>query len=88
MDSIHRTEVDGLQAIWQLNPRHEIGIMFVHNTSDATTIASFEPGDYPDLVRARERLPKLVELWDAVRRDFWTEAIPAHRRSRPPETWQ
>ncbi|WP_157110528.1 hypothetical protein [Nocardia anaemiae] len=60
--------------------------MFVHNTSDATPIASFAPGDYPDLVQARERLPKLAELWDAVRHDFWTEAIPAHRRSRSPET--
>lgn len=85
MDRIHRTQVDGLQATWQLNQRHEIGIMFVHNTSDATQIASFEPGDYPDLVRARERLPKLGKLWDAVRHDFWTEAIPAHRRPRTPE---
>ncbi|MEV5839594.1 hypothetical protein [Nocardia sp. NPDC052112] len=49
-------------------------------------IASFEPGNYPDLVQARERLPKLAELWDAVRHDFWTEAIPAQRRSCPSDT--
>ncbi|WP_433525825.1 hypothetical protein ACQPZ2_13460 [Nocardia pseudovaccinii] len=60
--------------------------MFVHNTSDSTAIASFEPGDYPDLVQARELLPELAKLWDAVRHDFWTEAIPAHRRPRPPGT--
>ncbi|MEV4128533.1 hypothetical protein [Nocardia sp. NPDC049707] len=86
MDGIHRTEVDGLQATWQLNQRHEIGIMCVHNTSEATQVASFEPGDYPDLVQARERLPKLAKLWDAVRHDFWTEVIPAHCRSRAFET--
>lgn len=86
VDTIHRTEADGLQATWQLNQQHEIGIMFVHNTSDATRVASFDPGGYPDLVQARERLPKLAKLWDAVRHHFWTEAIPAHRRSHPSET--
>jgi tRNA U34 5-methylaminomethyl-2-thiouridine-forming methyltransferase MnmC len=85
MDGIHRTEVDGLRATWHLNQQHEIAIMFVHNTSDATTIASFEPDDYPDLVQARELMPELAKLWDAVRHDFWTEAIPAHRRPRPPQ---
>ncbi|WP_433710552.1 hypothetical protein ACQP2U_30050 [Nocardia sp. CA-084685] len=85
MDEIYRTEYDGLQAIWRLNHRHEIAIMFVHKLSDSTSIVAFAPDDYPDLVQARERLPKLAKLWDAVRHDFWTEVIPAHRRSPPPE---
>ncbi|MFI6959458.1 hypothetical protein ACIBJI_39085 [Nocardia sp. NPDC050408] len=85
MDGIHRTEVDRLQATWQLDHRHVIQIMCVHNISDPTPLATFDPGGYPDLVEARERLPKLAQLWDAVRHDFWTEVIPAHRRSPPPE---
>ncbi|WP_327112636.1 hypothetical protein OHB12_29275 [Nocardia sp. NBC_01730] len=80
MCDIRRTEADGFQAAWRLD-RHRIAIILVHNTSDATPIASFVPGPYPDLAQAREQLPKLAKLWDAVRHDFWTEFIPHQRHS-------
>lgn len=81
-DGTHRTEADGFQATWRLN-HLGIGIMFVRNLSDASVLASFDAGDYPDLVRARELFPALANLWDAVRREFWAEFIPPQRRSRP-----
>jgi hypothetical protein len=80
MDDIHETEADGFRATWRLD-HHRISIMFVHNASDSTPIASFTPGRYPDLAQAREQLPEMTKLWDAVRHDFWTELLPHQRHS-------
>ncbi len=70
------TEVDGLRVTWRLVQHHVIAIVAVHNASDASPVASFCPSSYPDLARARELLPGLTKLWDAVRREFWTQLIP------------
>ncbi|MGO4615625.1 hypothetical protein AB4305_14710 [Nocardia sp. 2YAB30] len=78
MYDLRRTEADGFQATWRLD-HHRIAIILVRNTSDATPIASFAPGPYPDLAQARELLPKPAKLWDAVRHNFWTELIPHQR---------
>ncbi|WP_280494857.1 hypothetical protein [Nocardia asiatica] len=48
----------------------------------ALTIASFGPDDFPDLARARELLPELDKLWDAVRHDLWTKIIAPQPRCR------
>ncbi|WP_280302705.1 hypothetical protein [Nocardia abscessus] len=53
----------------------------MRGTSDVTPIASYGPGSYPDLAQARELLPKLTGLWDAVRHDFWSQLLPRHRPS-------
>ncbi|WP_280189629.1 MULTISPECIES: hypothetical protein [Nocardia] len=38
-------------------------------------------GSYPDLAQARELLPKLTGLWDAVRHDFWSQLLSRQRPS-------
>lgn len=78
MDSIHRTEVDGLHAIWRLN-HNRIAIILVRNTFDVQAVVSFAPGPYPDLAEARERFPELTRLWDAIRHAYWEELIPRPR---------
>ncbi|UGT66053.1 hypothetical protein LTT66_22390 [Nocardia gipuzkoensis] len=80
MHEIHHTEVGGYQASWRLEG-HRVAIMVVRCTSDVTPIASYGPGSYPDLARARELLPHLTGLWDAVRHDFWSRLLPRHRPS-------
>ncbi|MBF6467368.1 hypothetical protein IU427_19585 [Nocardia beijingensis] len=82
MDDIRRTEADGLRATWLLFQEHLISIVAVHDVSGSMTIASFGPDDFPDLARARELLPELNGLWDAVRHDFWTRIIPPLPRCR------
>lgn len=77
-DGVHRTEIDGYQVTWCLHPPHLIAIMAVHD--NGRLLASFEPGAYPDLVQARELLPRLEKLWDAVRHDFWTNLCPPPHR--------
>jgi hypothetical protein len=73
MHEVHHTEACGYEAIWQLEGHR--------GTSDMTPIASYGPGCYPDLARARELLPGLTGLWDAVRHDFWSRLLPRHRPS-------
>ncbi|WP_157227833.1 hypothetical protein [Nocardia asiatica] len=82
MDDIRRTEADGLSATWRLFQDQLISIVAVHDASGATTIASFGPDDFPDLARARELLPELDKLWDAVRHDLWTKIIAPQPRCR------
>jgi hypothetical protein len=69
MDGIRRTEADGFQATWRLD-HHRIAILLVHNTSDSTPMVSFTSGPYPDLAQAREQLPTLAKLWDALRHNY------------------
>ncbi|MFQ6398772.1 hypothetical protein ACLMAJ_35710 [Nocardia sp. KC 131] len=73
---MRRTEVDGLRVTWRLVQHHLIAIVSVDNASDASPVASFSPSNYPDLALARELLPELARLWDAVRHEFWTKLIP------------
>ncbi|WP_433621094.1 hypothetical protein [Nocardia sp. CA-120079] len=78
------TEVDGLCVTWRMVQHHVIAIVAVHKASDASPVASFCPSSYPDLARARELLPELTRLWDAVRREFWTKLIPPPLVARGP----
>ncbi|MFE7741969.1 hypothetical protein [Nocardia sp. NPDC057455] len=80
MREIRHTEAAGFQAIWRLEG-HRIAIMVVRGTSDVTPIASYGPGSYPDLAQARELLPGLTGLWDAIRHDFWSQLLPRRRPS-------
>jgi len=82
-DHIKHTEVDGLEASWTLDD-HEIGIVGVYDTSESLPIVSIDHGPYPDLAEARERWPKLARLWNAVRRDYWSEIASPSYRSRSP----
>ncbi|MEV5838284.1 hypothetical protein [Nocardia sp. NPDC052112] len=79
MDSVCRTEADGLRVTWRLIQNRLISIVAVHDASDASPVLSFGPATYPDLAQARELHPGLAELWDAVRHDFWTTLIPPRR---------
>lgn len=76
MDNVCRTEVGELCVTWRLLQHHLIAIVAVENTSDDSSIVSFNSGTYPDLAQARELLPELTKLWDAVRREFWRKLIP------------
>ncbi|MGY1961797.1 hypothetical protein [Nocardia gipuzkoensis] len=82
MDDMRRTEADGLHATWRLFHDHLITIVAVHEASGAAPIVSFGPDDFPDLAQARELLPDLNTLWDAVRHDFWTKLIPPRPQCR------
>ncbi|WP_327150241.1 hypothetical protein [Nocardia sp. NBC_01329] len=37
---------------------------------------SSRPGNLPDLADIRERLPEHTRLWDAIRHEFWSNAVP------------
>ncbi|WP_039798709.1 hypothetical protein [Nocardia araoensis] len=76
MDNVRHTEVDGVCVTWRFVQHHLIAIVAVDNTSDASRMVAFGPGNYPDLAQARELLPELTRLWDAVRREFWAKLIP------------
>ncbi|MFI5781688.1 hypothetical protein [Nocardia sp. NPDC051570] len=71
MNGIHRTEVDGVEAVWRW-ALHRLEILSVRNAADGTAVATFETGRHPDLASAREFLPEFTPLWDAVRHQFWT----------------
>ncbi|MBF6079607.1 hypothetical protein ABZ894_28360 [Nocardia beijingensis] len=76
MNDVRHTEVDGIRVTWRFVQHHLIAIVAVDNASDASPVVSFGPGNYPDLAQARELLPELARLWDAVRREFWAKLIP------------
>ncbi|RJO76969.1 hypothetical protein D5S18_12245 [Nocardia panacis] len=80
--SEHRTEVDGWQAVWQLD-HHCIRMMLVGKVSDATPLMSVAvPTAAPDLAQMRERFPKLSRLWEAVRHEYWAEFLTPQYHSR------
>ncbi|RDI66827.1 hypothetical protein [Nocardia pseudobrasiliensis] len=83
MDGEHRTRVDDLEATWRLD-HQRIRIVNVYNTSENLPVVNFQRSGCPDLAEARERLPKLSRLWDAVRHDLWAEwaLVPPSRASR------
>jgi hypothetical protein len=82
MEDTRRTEAGGLRATWRPFHNHLISIVAVHETSSTTPIVSFGPEDFPDLAQARELLPEMAKLWDAVRHDFWSKIIPPQPRCR------
>ncbi|MGV9816974.1 hypothetical protein [Nocardia xishanensis] len=82
MDDMRRTEADGLRATWRPFQDYLISIVAVHEESGTTPIVSFGPEGFPDLAQARELLPEMNKLWDAVRHDFWTKLIPPPPQSR------
>jgi hypothetical protein len=86
MDEV-RTEADGLGVTWRVLQDHLISIIAVHSASDPAPIVSFGPDAYPDLVQARELLPELTRLWDAVRHDFWAKLIPPPPGSSRSRRW-
>jgi hypothetical protein len=86
MDEV-RTEADGLGVTWRVLQDHLISIVAVHSASDPAPIVSFGPDAYPDLVQARELLPELTRLWDAVRHDFWAKLIPPPPGSSRSRRW-
>lgn len=76
MSDMRHTEVDGVCVTWRFVHHHLIAIVAVDKASDASPLVAFGPGNYPDLAQARELLPELTRLWDAVRREFWDKLIP------------
>ncbi|QIS20278.1 hypothetical protein [Nocardia terpenica] len=69
---IRLTEADGIRVTWRIDRPHRIVIMAVHNMIDNSPMYTFGP-DCPDLVQARDRMPKLAKAWDAVRHQFWMQ---------------
>ncbi|MBF6176025.1 hypothetical protein [Nocardia blacklockiae] len=71
----HVTECDGLEASWTLIWRgaeiEGIAVTGVYDTADDLPVVSIGQAPYPDLAEARRRWPRLTDLWDAVRHDFW-----------------
>lgn len=83
--TIYRTEVDGIEVTWRLDYPPGIVIIKVYKISEDRSIAAFDSDRCPDLADARARFPKLEELWDAVRHDFWSRM--AYNRDRPQPLW-
>ncbi|MFI7667698.1 hypothetical protein [Nocardia sp. NPDC049526] len=80
--SEHRTEVDSWLAIWRLD-HHQIRIIQVHNLFASRALISVpNPDAAPDLVQMREQFPKLSQLWDAIRHEYWTEFFTAQEHSQ------
>ncbi|MFI5779907.1 hypothetical protein [Nocardia sp. NPDC051570] len=50
--------------------------MAVHNISDGAVVVAFGADHCPDLAEARERMPELATVWDAVRHAYWVELVP------------
>ncbi|MGW4773206.1 hypothetical protein ACWEO2_34875 [Nocardia sp. NPDC004278] len=77
-----RTEVDGWVVIWEID-NWRIRIMLVRSVIDSVRpllCADFAVGA-PDLADMREKYPNLSRLWDAVRHEFWAEAITPQKHS-------
>ncbi|WP_040689543.1 hypothetical protein [Nocardia vinacea] len=85
---LRTTEIPGKVAVWQLVDR-AARILHVQLTGEAftayrlpslTKLPDAQPGTilfdpYPDLVDARELLPRHEDLWDALREDYWTALL-------------
>jgi hypothetical protein len=71
----------GWVARWRLE-RHQIRILLVCNISEDLQLFSVAAlASAPDLVEMRERFPKLSELWDAIRGEYWAEFFTAQENS-------
>ena len=75
------TEADGWTAQWCLD-HLRIRILLVSNSSDAEPLFSAAvDAAAPDLAEMRERFPRLSDLWDAIRSEFWAQLSPGHQHS-------
>ncbi|MFI1459261.1 hypothetical protein [Nocardia carnea] len=72
------TEVDGWSAAWRCD-RENIRILQVRLASGAPVELSTVGAYVPDLAEMRERFPEHTRLWDAIRHEFWANAIPEGR---------
>lgn len=72
------TEVDGWLAAWRCN-RENIHILQVRLSSGAPVELSAAGAYIPDLAEMRERFPEHTRLWDAIRHEFWANAMPEGR---------
>ncbi|MGV9676961.1 hypothetical protein ACWDSJ_16925 [Nocardia sp. NPDC003482] len=66
----HRSEADGLVAIWKLE-HQQIRIVSVHEVRSGRTLWAVTSRTGPDLAGAREAWPRYEALWNAVRHDLW-----------------
>ncbi len=71
-------EVDGWSAAWRCD-RENIRILQVRLSSGAPVELSTIGAYVPDLAEMRERFPEHSRLWDAIRHEFWANAIPEGR---------
>ncbi|WP_433714273.1 hypothetical protein ACQP2U_09195 [Nocardia sp. CA-084685] len=87
-------------AVWRL-VGNEARILRIQNRADASTAARWPskerlpaaaPGTVlfdneapPDLAAAREAFPGHLDLWDAVRDDYWAALLNASDLSAPSE---
>ncbi|WP_280433986.1 hypothetical protein [Nocardia carnea] len=69
------TEVDGWSAAWRCE-RERIRILRVRLSSGAPAELSTAGAYIPDLAEMRERFPEHTRLWDAIRHEFWANAVP------------
>ncbi|WP_280462913.1 hypothetical protein [Nocardia carnea] len=72
------TEVDGWSAAWRCD-RASIRILRVRLSSGAPVELSIVGPYIPDLAEMRERFPEHTRLWDAIRHEFWANAMPEGR---------
>ncbi|MQY21398.1 hypothetical protein NRB20_45090 [Nocardia sp. RB20] len=74
------TEAVGWVAHWSLD-RHCVRILSVRNESEITPLFSVSVlAAAPDLADMRDRYPKLSDLWDAIRSEYWAEFFPTERK--------
>ncbi|MFF3568260.1 hypothetical protein [Nocardia jiangxiensis] len=75
------TEAVGWIASWSLD-HHCVRILLVRNESETAPLFSATvPAAAPDLAEMRERFPKLSELWDAIRGEYWAEFFTVQENS-------
>ncbi|MBY8862378.1 hypothetical protein K7711_38310 [Nocardia sp. CA2R105] len=75
------TEAVGWVARWRLD-HHCVRILLVRNDSEVDPLFSAAvPAAAPDLAEMREQYPKLSELWDAIRGEYWAEVFTAQENS-------
>lgn len=75
------TEAVGWVARWSLD-HHRVRILLVRNDSETNPLFSAPVlAAAPDLAEMRERYPKLSELWDAIRSEYWAEFFTVQENS-------
>ncbi|MFF0488505.1 hypothetical protein ACFYTQ_05720 [Nocardia sp. NPDC004068] len=74
--SFHHTVIaDGTSARWELTGT-KIRILSVMRPPKSDPLILL---DQPDLAEARERFPRLTDLWDAIRHEFWATYKPSKK---------
>ncbi|GGL35260.1 hypothetical protein [Nocardia jinanensis] len=76
---VRHTEAAGWLAVWRLD-RGSIRILSVRSSSGTLVESAADPrADIPDLADMRERFPEHTRLWDAIRHEFWADAVSEGR---------